>query len=117
MHSPLLTVLVGILHPSLLLVLLQMVTGSRAWAGMSHMAVVNAVCCQKLQLQFPADAPEGLVILGQACMSYDPNDRPSFRDVLEILEPLNELLVGKGDLNGGDCMQDQQQKPELVDSF
>lgn len=72
-----------------------MVTGSRAWAGMSHMAVVNAVCCQKLQLKFPQDAPEGLVILGQACMTYDAADRPTFREVLEILEPLNELLMGR----------------------
>jgi hypothetical protein len=34
----------------LLLLLPQMVTGSRAWAGMSHMAVVNAVCCDKIHI-------------------------------------------------------------------
>ncbi|WIA44433.1 hypothetical protein OEZ86_007193 [Tetradesmus obliquus] len=68
----------------------QMVTGSRAWAGMSHMAVVNAVCCDKKTLQFPADAPDALVMLGKACMAYNPAERPTFQDILDILEPLNE---------------------------
>ena len=82
------------------------------WRGVCHdMAVVNAVCCQKLQLQFPADAPEGLVLLGQACMSYDHTERPSFRDVLDILEPLNELLVGSGTLDSS-CKQEQQEQQQ-----
>lgn len=60
---------------------------------MSHQAVVKAVCIDKLQLQFPADAPEALVALGQACMSYDPDERPSFEDILEVLAPLNDMIV------------------------
>eukprot|EP00879_Flechtneria_rotunda_P001352 GHRR01001502.1.p1 GENE.GHRR01001502.1~~GHRR01001502.1.p1 ORF type:complete len:1180 (+),score=462.14 GHRR01001502.1:255-3794(+) len=71
----------------------QMVTGSRAWAGMSHMAVVDVVCCKRLQLQFPEDAPEAFVLLGQACMAYDPAERPSFRDILDILEPINSMIT------------------------
>lgn len=71
----------------------QMVSSSRAWAGMSHQAVVKAVCIDKLQLQFPADAPEALVALGQACMAYDPAERPTLEDILEVLAPLNEFIV------------------------
>jgi len=71
---------------------IQMVTGSRAWAGMSHSAVVQAVCVKQQQLQFPSDAPEALSMLGQACMSYNPADRPTFEDILEVLEPCTALL-------------------------
>ncbi|WIA23927.1 hypothetical protein OEZ85_013569 [Tetradesmus obliquus] len=73
----------------------QMVTGSRAWAGMSHMAVVNAVCCDKKTLQFPDDAPDALMMLGKACMAYNPAERPTFQDILDILEPLNEVITGR----------------------
>jgi hypothetical protein len=70
-----------------------MVNGSRAWAGLSHSAVVQAVCVQRLQLQFPPDSPEALSMLGQACLSYDPADRPTFEDILEVLEPCQALLA------------------------
>eukprot|EP00775_Hariotina_reticulata_P009524 gene9524-9688_t len=91
----------------------QMVSGSRAWAGMSHMAVVNAVCCKKQQLEFPAGAPDALVMLGKACMSYNPADRPSFDDILEILAPLNAVLQAAANsgkspvLEGGDSSSHQ----------
>lgn len=85
-----------------------MVTSSRAWAGMSHVAVVNAVCSQKLQLQFLNDSPDGLVLLGQACMNFEPADRPSFRDILDILEPLNELIAGGIDAMPGGCLEQRQ---------
>ena len=70
-----------------------MVSSSRAWAGMSHQAVVKAVCINKLQLQFPSNAPEALVALGQACMAYDAAERPSFEDILDVLAPLNDAIV------------------------
>jgi hypothetical protein len=87
----------------LLLLLAQMVTGSRAWAGMSHMAVVNAVCCDKRQLQFPDDAPEALVMLGRACMAYNAAERPTFQDILDILEPLNDVITGRNSNAGESC--------------
>jgi hypothetical protein len=64
----------------------------RAWAGLSHHGVVHAVCVKRQSLQFPPDAPEALVDLGQACMSYQPEDRPTFRDVLDVLTPLRDFI-------------------------
>jgi hypothetical protein len=60
---------------------------------MSHSAVVQAVCVKKQTLQFPADSPGPLSMLGQACLSHDPADRPTFSDILEILEPCQTLLA------------------------
>lgn len=70
----------------------QMLASSRAWAGLSHHAVVHSVCIKKLQLQFPPEAPEALVQLGQACMSYQSEDRPTFKDILEVLLPLRQFV-------------------------
>lgn len=64
----------------------------RAWAGLSHHAVVHAVCVKKQHLQFPPEAPEALVDLGKACMSHDPEERPTFKDILDILMPLRDFV-------------------------
>ena len=69
-----------------------MVSGSRAWAGLSHAAVVDAVCVKKLRLTFPPNTPDAMVALGTACMEADPDARPSFEDILEVLEPCQALL-------------------------
>jgi hypothetical protein len=70
----------------------QMAASSRAWAGLSHQAVVHAVCVDRLQLAFPADAPDAVVMLGEACLAFEPRDRPSFQDIVDILMPLSEVL-------------------------
>ncbi|KAI8472537.1 MAG: kinase-like domain-containing protein [Monoraphidium minutum] len=70
----------------------QMCAGNRPWAGMSHAAVVRAVCVERRSLEFPAGAPEGLVMLAAACMARDPSDRPTFGDVIDVLEPLGAAL-------------------------
>lgn len=75
-------------------VAMQMVSSSRAWAGMSHQAVVKAVCTDKLSLIFPYEIPDALVALGQACMEYNAEDRPSFEEILEVLEPFNAVIQG-----------------------
>lgn len=71
----------------------QMLSSSRAWAGMSHAAVVHAVCVAQTQLRFPPDAPEGLVQLASACLNPDPTHRPSFAEMLEVLVPLRQYVA------------------------
>jgi hypothetical protein len=73
-------------------VLLCCVMLCRAWAGLSHQGVVLAVCVKRQQLKFPPEAPEALVALGQACMASEPEARPSFDDIVEVLEPLRDFV-------------------------
>jgi hypothetical protein len=61
---------------------------------MGHAAIVQAVCIEGRALQFGPDVPEGIALLAAACMARDPADRPSFEDVLEILDPLGAALCG-----------------------
>ncbi|KIZ03647.1 Mitogen-activated protein kinase kinase kinase [Monoraphidium neglectum] len=85
----------------------QMCVGSRPWAGMSHAAVVRAVVQERRSLELGSETPEGVALLAGACMARDPNERPSFREVLEVLEPLGEMLEealagAEGAFAGGD---------------
>lgn len=66
-----------------------MVTGSRAWAGLPPQAISEGVCRYRRQLIFPPDSPLALVLLGRACMAYNPSERPAFKDIVEILQPVS----------------------------
>jgi serine/threonine protein kinase/GAF domain-containing protein len=68
-------------------------TGARPWQALSHAQVVRMVAIEGAQLRWPDDAPQGLATLGEACLSRDPEDRPTFADVLEVLDPLVEVLL------------------------
>lgn len=70
---------------------------------MGHAAIVQAVCIHERRLEFGPETPEGVAVLAAACMSRDPAARPTFDDILEILEPLGAALAaaGAGDVSGG----------------
>jgi hypothetical protein len=70
-----------------------MVTGSRAWAGLPHPSIVEAVCTYKRQLAFPPEAPLPLTLLARACMAHNPAERPCFADIVEILQPVNGTFL------------------------
>ncbi|KIZ02534.1 Mitogen-activated protein kinase kinase kinase 11 [Monoraphidium neglectum] len=74
-------------------VLWQMCAGRRVWAGLTHAAIVKAVCAEGRRLEFGPETHEGVALLAQACMARDPRERPSFREVLEVLEPLGAALI------------------------
>ena len=73
-------------------ILWQMYTGLRPWRGLSHAQVVEAVGREGKVLLWPDEAPDGLAALGEACCSPEPRDRPTFADVLEVLQPLVALI-------------------------
>lgn len=68
----------------------QLCVGARPWRGASAAAVIHAVCVERAGLEFEAHphVPECLQLLASACMARDPSQRPSFEDILDILQPL-----------------------------
>eukprot|EP00889_Picochlorum_renovo_P003976 jgi/Picre1/31006/NNA_006364.t1 len=68
-------------------------TGCCAWAGARDVQVMYAVTSGKT-LDIPEDAPCDLMMLMQACMSFDPNERPEIDDVVERLERITEAQGG-----------------------
>ncbi|KIZ04238.1 hypothetical protein MNEG_3718 [Monoraphidium neglectum] len=74
----------------------QICTGEQPWRGMTRATLLHAVCVERRRLEFgPAsDVPECLQLLAAACMAHDPCDRPTFGDILDILQPLGQLFPG-----------------------
>lgn len=70
----------------------QMCEGSRPWAGMSHCAIVRAVCSGERQLQFGDHTPDVIQTLALACLSHEPRDRPTFDDIIDVLGPVAAAL-------------------------
>lgn len=69
----------------------QMYTSSRPWAGMGHAAIIKAVAIESKTLQFPDDTPDAVRELAKACMVEDPAERPTIGDVLDVLAPLASM--------------------------
>ena len=72
----------------------QLYCSNRAWAGLSHAAVIQSVCHERLQLVFPDGAMDAYVELARACMAYDPEQRPTCDDILEVLTPFAQAIHG-----------------------
>lgn len=87
---------------SLGVIMWQMFTGSRPWAGLSHLQVTIAVGHDGKKLQWPEEMVEVLgpagkrfAQLGDLCFTRDPDERPTASDMMEHLQQLyNDLQVG-----------------------
>jgi hypothetical protein len=76
----------------------QMAYGNRPWAGLSHAAIVRAVCVERRQLAFAprpgGDGPGAIELLASACMAHDPAERPTFDEILGMLGALGDAAKG-----------------------
>ncbi|KAL6751941.1 mixed lineage protein kinase [Haematococcus lacustris] len=64
----------------------QMFTGSRPWSGLTHAQIVLKVAQQGLKLQWQTGTPTTYQQLASDCMSSNPDERPSFDEVVKRLE-------------------------------
>jgi len=61
--------------------------GNRPYRGMSGREVLNMLDCEK-RLECPANCSPGLYSLMLRCWAYDPEDRPTFQDLLLQIDKL-----------------------------
>jgi serine/threonine protein kinase len=68
----------------------QLCVGTQPWGGAGPATVIASVCVDRAGLGFEPDCgvPECLQLLASACMAWEPSERPTFEDILDILEPL-----------------------------
>merc|ERR1712130_875418 len=76
------------------IILWELYTGERPWAGMRH-AQVLARKIQDLprsKLQWPPDSNDAIKAIAQQCMLSDPGKRPTFETVVERLTTLQTAV-------------------------
>lgn len=73
--------------------LFELYTGNRAWAGSSQAQVIFAITCRNEKLKLPEDAPPRYVTLVDACMG-DRENRPTFDYIRQELEAMLAQLAG-----------------------
>ena len=61
--------------------------GNRPYRGMSGREVLNMLDCER-RLECPASCSPGLYSVMLRCWAYDPEDRPTFQDLLFLIEDL-----------------------------
>ncbi|KAF5842686.1 kinase-like domain-containing protein [Dunaliella salina] len=64
----------------------QMYTGSRPYAGLRQAVVIDNVCNKKQRLQWPQSTPPAYRRIADACMAYNQHERPTFAELVDLLE-------------------------------
>jgi len=76
-------------------ILWELYTGKRPWAGLRYAQIVASKMrgLPKDQLQWPAGSNKTIKAIAQHCMHNDPHDRPTFVEVIKLLEVLQPKQV------------------------
>lgn len=69
----------------------EMLTGARPWAGLRHVQIITHKMRNGSQLKWPSDVYPAYKDLAQRCMNPDPHMRPAFLEALETLEQIRDL--------------------------
>ncbi|GIM05799.1 hypothetical protein Vretimale_10187 [Volvox reticuliferus] len=70
----------------------QMYTGLRPWAGMNHGQIIYNVGMKNVQLLFPPGTPPAIADLSSSCTRTNPAQRPSFSEILDKLDNIRASL-------------------------
>ncbi|XP_044479033.1 serine/threonine-protein kinase CTR1-like [Mangifera indica] len=69
-------------------ILWELVTLQQPWKNLTPMQVIGAVAFRGQRLEIPDSVHPALATLIESCWADDPTSRPSFLDVIEILQQL-----------------------------
>ncbi|DBA75652.1 hypothetical protein WJX79_010067 [Trebouxia sp. C0005] len=110
-HMPPELVRKGVMHKSadvwaFGVLLWEMYSGQRAWAGMSYTQVMQAVGYEQRGPEWPDQAPTALKALGNACFELDPDARPTFN---QCIEHLSSMLAACGDATRAESLEPRSQ--------
>ena len=72
----------------------EMLTSSRAWAGLRHAHIICMVGVQKQTLATPQGLPPALETLLTHCLAQKPEDRPSFKSITDTLSHFVQVTRG-----------------------
>ncbi|XP_008450756.2 serine/threonine-protein kinase EDR1 [Cucumis melo] len=75
------------------IILWELATLRLPWSGMNPMQVVGAVGFRNLRLEIPKEVDPTVARIIRECWQTDPNLRPSFSQLANILKPLQRLVL------------------------
>ncbi|KAL6851596.1 hypothetical protein ACP4OV_020160 [Aristida adscensionis] len=81
------------------LVLWELVTGSIPYEDMTPLQAAFAVVNKNLRPAIPSSCPAPLQLLIEQCWSFQPERRPEFRQIVQIIENLKTFLDRDGTLD------------------
>lgn len=73
--------------------LFSALTGRRPYEGCTQLQVIHAVVVEGRRPELPPDAPPALAALGRRCLAVDPEERPTFAQILEELDASRSKLT------------------------
>jgi len=74
-------------------ILWELATMRMPWSGMNPMQVVGAVGFQNRRLDIPKEVDQMVAQIITDCWDSEPNQRPSFAQLMSPLKQLQRLLV------------------------
>lgn len=89
-----------------------MAAGQQPYAGLQAGQVLLGVKSGTLSLEWPAWAHTGIVKVGQACLRFDPKDRPGFKGVTSALHKIALKLHAQRHAAHTAAMQNPQQEQQ-----
>ncbi len=76
-------------------VLWELLSHTKAWAGMLHAHIIYAVAIRREKLKFIPNAHPALVAIAERCMERDPALRPTFADIAAELQAISTALAAE----------------------
>lgn len=66
--------------------LYEIFTKKTVWEGLRHPQIIHAIAVMKKHPELPDTAPKAFKDLADACMSGEPEDRPTFGKIIDLLD-------------------------------
>ncbi|GMI32757.1 hypothetical protein TrCOL_g5739 [Triparma columacea] len=77
-------------------IMFEVLTGKRPWAGQGHPQIINKVCYKKERPSpLPKVSNQALIAIMQSAWAHDKKDRPTFAGVCEAFENMDEERKAK----------------------
>jgi hypothetical protein len=78
----------------------EVFTSRQAYQGLHYGAVVERVVIQKQRPPIPEDMPDEYSLLMSSCWDAEPNNRPSFSQIVTCLELMIDNLTNEAEIAG-----------------
>lgn len=92
------------------MVLWELLTGETPYKGFETLSIAYGVAVNSLKLPIPKTCPEAWSRLMKRCWECDPHDRPSFKEILNVLDEISRSAFSQTPHESFHTLQDGWKK-------